>query len=246
MRIPFIIIFAISSLLAQDMVQIPGGTFTIGGGSESDEKPAKEIRLNSFKMDKTPVTNSDYNRCVKSGSCTKAHYSDSSCYIWSKSGLKKTKVPASFGDGDKPVICVSWYQARKYCKAQGKRLPTEAEWEFAATKGGTQKYSWGNSAPTPQSATYKSRSTNTVGAKSAGAYQLKDMNGNVWEWTSDRYERDYYQYIAKENPHGPPAGRFRSIRGGGWYSSASQLRSRNRHWFAPEAGEVSIGFRCVK
>lgn len=246
MRIPFLIIATLSLLSAEEMVKVPGGTFTIGGGVESDEKPAKVVQISSFQMDKKPVTNSDYNRCVKTGMCTKAHYSDSQCYIWSNSGLQKTNVPLSFEEGDKPVVCISWYQARKYCKAQGKRLPTEAEWEYAATKAGTQKYSWGNNAPTPNSAVYKSKGTPVVGSKPAGAYQLNDMNGTVWEWTSDRYERDYYSYISAKDPNGPAAGRFRSIRGGGWYSSDAQLRARNRHWFAPEAGEVSIGFRCVK
>ncbi len=240
------ITFLAISICAQTMSSIPGGKFTVGGGKDKDEVPAKEITISSFKMDKTPVTNSQYNRCVKTGQCTAPHYEDSACFIWSNSGLKKTKVPQSFQEGDRPVVCVSWYQARKYCKSQGKRLPTEAEWEFAATKAGTQKYSWGNSAPTADKAYFKSKGTTVVSSKPAGAYQLRDMNGSVWEWSSDRYEREYYQYISSENPHGPVAGRFRSIRGGGWYSSPSQIRSRNRHWFAPEAGEVSIGFRCVK
>lgn len=241
-----ILLFACTLLFAGDMASVTGGSFTIGNGVESDEKPGKTVAISSFKLDVTPVTNSDYNRCVKTGQCTPAHYDDNACYIWSNSGLKKTKVPESFKGGDKPVVCVSWYQARKYCKSQGKRLPTEAEWEFAATEGGKRKYSWGNSAPSTEKAVYKSKGTPAVGSKEAGAYQLKDMNGTVWEWTNDRYERDYYQYIGEKDPNGPAAGRFRSIRGGGWYSSASQLRSRNRHWFAPEAGEVSIGFRCAK
>ncbi len=234
------------SLWAQSMSSIPGGAFTIGGGTESDEKPAREITLTPFKMDITPVTNKEYNKCVTSGACTPQHYSDGSCYIWSKSGLEKTKVPESLSEDNRPVVCVSWYQARKYCKYRGKRLPTEAEWEFAATKAGTQKYSWGDAAPSEANSHYKGRSTKPVASKPAGAYQLRDMNGSVWEWTSDRYEREYYQYISINDPRGPVAGRFRAIRGGGWYSSEKMLSSRNRHWFAPEGGEVSIGFRCVK
>ncbi len=244
-----ILIFALltSAVLAADkMTEIPGGTFLIGGGKESDEKPAQEISLDPFMMDINPVTNSEYNRCVKTGQCTPAHYKDSTCFIWSHSSLKKTKLPDNFQDGSRPVVCISWYQARKYCRSQGKRLPTEAEWEFAATKAGKYKYSWGDSAPTPARAHYKKNGTAAVGTKPATMYQLQDMNGNVWEWTNDRYERDYYRDISKKNPHGPAAGRFRSIRGGGWYSNSSQIRSRNRHWFTPETGEVSIGFRCAK
>ena len=72
------------------------------------------------------------------------------------------------------------------------------------------------------------------------------MTGNVWEWTQDRYQRDYYKYSEGKATSGPPVGRYRTIRGGGWYSGRKQLRVKNRQWFVPECGEVSIGIRCVK
>ncbi len=238
-----ILFTVLTTLFSQQMVSIPGGTFTLGGGTESDEKPAVEVTIQPFQMDVTPVTNAQYNRCA---GCAAPHYSDSTCYLWNNSGLKKTKVPEHFSEPNRPVVCVSWYQARKYCQSVGKRLPSEAEWEFAATNGGAQKYSWGNSSPSTDNSYFRQRSTHDVSSKPAGAYGLRDINGTVWEWINGRYERDLYKYIDPSNPRGPSVGRFRSIRGGGWYSSPNQINSRNRHWFAPEAGEVSIGFRCVK
>jgi formylglycine-generating enzyme required for sulfatase activity len=71
------------------------------------------------------------------------------------------------------------------------------------------------------------------------------MTGNAWEWTRDRYQRDLYAFADSVDPRAPEVGRYCTIRGGGWYSGPAQLRIKNRHWFAPEVGEVSIGFRCV-
>jgi formylglycine-generating enzyme required for sulfatase activity len=72
------------------------------------------------------------------------------------------------------------------------------------------------------------------------------MSGNVWEWVNDRYQHDYYTVSETRDPQGPDAGQYRVIRGGGWYSGPMQLRTTNRHWFEPNFGEVSIGFRCAK
>ena len=241
MKLPLFILLLWGSLLSQTMVTVQGGSFDIGGGKNSDENPKTTVTVSSFKMDVTPVTNGEYKKYAK------AHYDDGKCYVWSNSGLKKIKkVPNSFRGDTKPVVCVSWYEANKYCKSKGKRLPTEAEWEYVATNKGKTKYSWGNNAPSIDNSWFKKKTTRDVTKDQPSSLGIKDLNGNVWEWVYDRYERDYYNYIEKNNPKGPSVGRFRTIRGGGWYSSASQLRSRNRHWFAPEAPEVSIGFRCVK
>lgn len=229
------------------MVSVPAGSFSMGSasGGEADEKPVHTVTVSGFKLDKHEVTNAEYNRCVNSGKCKKAHYTDGRCMVWSNGGLRKIKtVPMRFREDDKPVVCVSWQQARAYCRSQGKRLPTEAEWEKAATGSGQRSYSVGSISTA--TVNYNAKETTNVGSFTAGSYGLKDMNGNVWEWVHDRYERDYYKYSEKKDPKGPPVSRFRVIRGGGFYSDSKKSRSRNRHWFAPEAGEVSIGFRCAK
>lgn len=242
----FILLLLLFSANAGEMVSIPAGRFKMGSSTgDSDEKPVHVVSLSSFRIDMHEVSNAEYKKCVKRGKCTPAHYKDGKCTFFSGGRLKKTKVTNSkFTAADKPVTCVSWKQAKRYCTSVGKRLPTEAEWEYVATKGGTRNFSAG--ASTGSSATFSSQFPSVVTANSAGAYGVKNMNGNVWEWVQDRYERDYYKYSSEKNPKGASVSRFRSIRGGGWYSKRSQLRSKNRQWYAPEAGEVSLGFRCAK
>ncbi len=240
--------FWISLLSAEEMVTVPAGSFIMGGNSgESDEKPAHEVFLPAFKIDKHEVSRKEYEECVKSGRCKPAHYSDGKCHMWTSKGPKKVRVPSKYQSPNYPVVCVSWYQARDYCRTKGKRLPTEAEWEKAALAGTKNKYAWGDSNPSSsQCATPSSGAPSSVGSFSANKYQIKDMTGNVWEWVNDRYERDYYHHSDKTSPKGPPVGRFRVIRGGGWYSGVKQLRIKNRQWFVGEGGEVSVGFRCAK
>ena len=214
---------------------------------EKDEAPAHKVTLYPYKIDTYEVSYAMYDSCVKQGACSKPHYDDGKCIMWTSSGIKKVKVPVKYRSPDYPVVCVTWHQARQYCRFKGKRLPSEAQWEYAALAGKKKKYTWGNQSPNKSLCTQPS---NNKPAKS-GSYKpngwgIYDMTGNVWEWTNDWYERDYYKISKKENPSGSPVGRYRAIRGGGWYSTRKQLRIKNRQWFAPEYGEISIGVRCVK
>ena len=242
-----LILISTFSLIFSAEIPINGGNFEMGNSNGGDDdRPIHNVVVSSFKIDKNEVTNREYNECVKSGKCVKPSYEDNKCYAWSNKGLKKLpKVPARFKEDNKPVVCVSWYSARKYCASKGKKLPTEAQWEYAATNGGKVDYSIGT-LPTTDKINYRGKDTKDVGSYKSGAYQLNDMCGNVWEWVNDRYERDYYRFSDKKDPKGPQVGRFRVIRGGGWYSGSKQVSSRNRHWFAPETPEISIGFRCAK
>lgn len=241
MRSVLFLVLLAYPLFAEEMVSIPGGTFNMGSNSgKANEKPVHKVTLSSFKIDKYEVSNREYSTCVKSGRCSAPHYKNGRCYVWTKGALKKTKMTnPNYIAPDKPVVCVSWAQARSYCRSKGKRLPTEAEWEYVATKAGTKEYS--NSAMTIQS-----KKPASVTKSGVGSYGVYNMNGNVSEWVNDRFEVDYYKYSEKKNPKGPSVSRFRVVRGGGWYNTKKQSRSRRRNWFAPEAGEVSIGFRCAK
>ena len=246
LQVCLLILFISGISFSQEMHTFPRSTFLMGSSSgEEDERPQHSVTLSPYKIDTKEVTNKEYNECVQSGKCQPAHYSDGKCYIWSSAGLKKAKIPVYFQQDNRPVVCVSWPQARTYCRAQGKRLPTEAEWENAATAQGKREYSILTS-PSSKSARFQSGSSAPVGSFPKGYAQLSDMCGNSWEWVYDRYEKEFYSYSSSENPKGPGVGRFRVIRGGGWYSTSEQLRGRNRHWFAPEVGEVSIGFRCAR
>lgn len=216
-------------------------------GGDKDETPAHTVTLSPFKIDAYEVSYAMYDSCVKKGACSKAHYDDGKCIMWTSTGIKKVYVPKKYRSPDYPVVCISWRQARQYCRFKGKRLPTEAQWEYAALAGSKNSYTWGNQSPNSSQCTRASDNKPArPGSYSPNGWGIYDMTGNVWEWTDDRYERDYYTVSEKENPSGPPVGQYRVIRGGGWYSSPKQLRIKNRQWFAPEYGEVSIGVRCVK
>jgi formylglycine-generating enzyme required for sulfatase activity len=229
-------------------VNIPAGTFLMGGAlGEDDESPAHNVSVAAFKMQAAETSNSQYDSCVTAGKCTKPHYEDGKCIMWTSSGVEKVQVPVEYRKPDLPVTCIDWRQASRYCDYRGMRLPTEAEWEYAALAGSNTVYAWGDARPDKSKCVFKNNRHPAV-PKSflSNPSGLFDMTGNVWEWTSDRYEADYYKVSESENPKGPAAGRYMVIRGGGWYSNESQLRIKNRQWMPGEYGEVSLGVRCVK
>jgi formylglycine-generating enzyme required for sulfatase activity len=227
---------------------VPAGTFVMGTSSEkANESPEHRIEVSPFSIDLREVSKGQYDSCVQAGRCTPAHDHDNTCVAWNGTVFIRVQIPSQKTSPELPVVCVTWYQARDYCSYKGKRLPTEAEWEYAALAGGNAAYSWGNERPDAsrcvQSTEGKPKRPGSFAPNSWGLY---DMTGNVWEWVNDRYQQDYYMSSETRDPAGPDVGQYRAIRGGGWYSGPAQLRIKNRHWFEPNFGEVSIGFRCAK
>jgi len=207
------------------MVWIEGGTFMMGSNDGgSDEKPVHQVTVNGFYMDKTEVTQAEYERVMGNN-------------------------PSSFKNcPDCPVEKVSWHDAKAYCEKVGKRLPTEAEWEYAARAGSTTKYYWGNGAPDAY-AWYGGNSgkkTHPVGQKQPNAWGLYDMSGNVWEWCSDWYNEDYYANSPAQDSKGPSSGTGRVLRGGSWFNLPESLRSANRVRNGPDDRFINNGFRCVR
>ena len=207
------------------MVWIEGGTFMMGSNDGgSDEKPVHQVTVNGFYMDKTEVTQAEYERVMGNN-------------------------PSSFKNcPDCPVESVSWDDAKAYCEKVGKRLPTEAEWEYAARAGSTTKYYWGNGAPDAY-AWYDGNSgqkTHPVGQKQPNAWGLYDMSGNVWEWCSDWYNEDYYANSPAQDSKGPSSGTGRVLRGGSWFNLPESLRSANRVRNGPDDRFINNGFRCVR
>jgi formylglycine-generating enzyme len=233
---------------ASESVVLPAGSFAMGGtGGESDELPAHRVRLGTFGVDRFEVTAAEYDSCVARGACTPAHYDDGRCLMVVGSDFQLVHVPTRFRSARRPVVCVTWQQAALYCRHLGRRLPTEAEWEYAALGGGTNTYAWGADRPTAdQCVPVGNNSPAEVGEYAPNGWGLYDMTGNVWEWTADWYQRNYYAVSDTLNPTGSLVGYYRVVRGGSWYGGASQLRLRNRQWFPPSSAEVSIGFRCAK
>jgi formylglycine-generating enzyme required for sulfatase activity len=234
---------------SSDMVLIPAGNFKMGSNKSSDEKPIHSVYLDEYYIDQYEVTVADYRKCVSSGSCDKPR--TGKYYNWGTSGRDQH-----------PVNGVNWSSAKKFCSSIGKRLPTEAEWEKAATwkNGRKHKYPSGKSSVSCQDAVMKESgkwnenggcgrvSTWNVGSKSPEINGTYDMAGNVWEWVADWYDKSYYSNSigSRSNPEGPSSGSRRVIRGGGWDSGASYLRGASRGSGVPSRRRGSIGFRCVQ
>lgn len=229
----------------QDMACIPGGAFIRGSSAERtcrqgevkripakspNHQPASTIEMPTYYMDLTEVTYSAYQRCVKTKKCRKRRpaYSD-------------------FSAAQQPMVGLTWYEAFTYCKAVGKHLPTEAEWEKAARGSEGEKYPWGDQDPSCEVAVIKDKKGRSCGVKKrrthhnkgktlpvksrpAGRYGLFDMIGNAEEWTADWYTRDWDkcgEACNEQNPKGPCSNqspdqackghRKKVVRGGSWY-----------------------------
>ena len=223
-----------------EMVLIPAETFVMGDHFASifDALPMHTVELDDFYMDIHEVTVLKFKEFVKE---TGYEYD-----LWDD-------VAKYSPTGKHPMIWVTWDDATAYAKWVGKRLPTEAEWEFAA-RGGLlgKKFSWGDDkAVASEYAHFGSwkegkGTTKPVASFKPNGYGLYDMAGNVWEWCADWYGEDYYSNSSLRNPQGPSTGEWRVLRGGSWDSITIYLRvaSRVRDVTPPNASSY-YGFRCV-
>ncbi len=239
-----------------EWVSIPGGNFTMGSGN-GDEGPAHSVTVKSFQMAKTLVTFGQYKKCVAAGACAAAHVSDGTCYIWNGSQVVQGTLPYYFQGDDQPVVCVDWGQAQAFSKWAGGRLPTEAEWEYAARSGGKeQKYPWGDAEATCDRAVISAggsagcgrNATWPVCSKPAGNTQqgLCDMAGNAWEWVQDWYHDSYNGAPTDGSAWESPTGSYRVIRGGSWNGGADYARSAYRSFNDPGYRGIYLGFRPAR
>jgi formylglycine-generating enzyme required for sulfatase activity len=227
-----------------DELLIPAGEFVMGssnGEGYDNERPQHMVYLDAYYIDKYEVTNARYQACVGVGVCDAPQESSSSTR------------GSYFGNpeyADYPVIQVSWVQAEAFCAWEGKRLPTEAEWEKAARGTDGRIYPWGNEAPDAGLLNYDGNvgDTKAVGSYPTGTspYGVMDMAGNVWEWVNDWYGEDYYSVSPRDNPPGPETGQRRVLRGGSWSNNGSFVRSAVRNLNLPDYWGNFYGFRCVR
>lgn len=221
-----------------EMVLIPSGSFTMGKNTPNptDWQPEHQVLIDAFYLDKYEVTNKQYYEyCQK----TKNPLPE----FWGSSLFK-----CSLEYPDHPVVGISFSDADKYARWAGKRLPTEAEWEYAARAGMQNKnFPWGDQIDS-SNANYGKRykSTIKVGSFKPNAFGVFDMSGNVWEWTSDNYSDDYYSNSPSRNPEGPSSGRFKVIRGGSWHSGAMCVQTYYRNGLSASWVDFAVGFRCAK
>ncbi|HEY1172865.1 MAG TPA: formylglycine-generating enzyme family protein [Verrucomicrobiae bacterium] len=294
------------------MVWIPAGTFSMGSeNGQSDEKPVRQITVDGFWMDKTEVTNEEYEKFVKAtGYVTIAERKPDpkdfpgadpamlvagsivfrppegdvpldNYYVWwtyiPGANWKHPEGPSSNLQGREkhPVVHVCYEDALAYCKWARKRLPTEAEWEYAARGGLDQKkYAWGDEQtpagkwvaniwqgkfPAVNSMDDGFRTTSPVGTFPPNGYGLVDMAGNVWEWCADWYGADAYAKMPEKNPHGVSQeqsfdqnepGVAKRVQRGGSYLCADTYctgyRPSARMKNTPDSATSHSGFRCAR
>jgi len=234
-----------------EMVKLPGGSFIMGDENEIDATP-HEIFLSPFYIDKNLVTQAEYERVMGEN-------------------------PSRWKGGDNPVEQVRWSDAVKYCNgrskleglepcydlqswqcnfaANGYRLATEAEWEYACRAGTKTAYYFGDSpSKLSDHAWFEDNSggkPQPVGGKLPNPWGLHDMHGNLWQWCNDFYQVDYYQQSPEKDPSGPKSGETKVVRGGAWKFSADSCRSGYRYNENPGYADVCFGydiygFRCVR
>jgi formylglycine-generating enzyme required for sulfatase activity len=227
----------LSSDVKLEMINLPGGEFTMGSNNSQwdDERPLHQVRLSPFAIGKTEVTQAQWKAVMGNN-------------------------PSRFKGDDLPVESVSWEDVNEFIKRLTQktglqfRLPTEAEWEYAARAGKNTEYSFGDDEK--QLGDYawfyenSGSETHPVGQKKPNDFGLFDMHGNVWEWCSDWYSNSYYEECKRQgtvdDPVGPSTGSNRVLRGGGWYGDAVSCRSAYRDGSAPGFRYGHLGFRLVR
>jgi formylglycine-generating enzyme required for sulfatase activity len=235
------------------MVVIPAGQFTMGSASgEADAQPEHAVLLQSYLIDRTEITQQQYDKLALGN-------------------------PSHFKGPDLPVEQISWADAALYCnqrstaeglepcydeqtakcnfQADGYRLPTEAEWEYACRANTSADYSFGSDGRSLKDHAWfgenAGKKTHPVGQKRPNPWGLCDMHGNVAEWCNDSYAEDYYGSSPPADPTGPPEGERFVLRGGAWNCTARQCRSSSRAAEDPGFQDAcfardAIGFRCVR
>ena len=248
------------------MVLIPAGEFDMGSNdaeARNNEQPVRKVYVDAFYMDETEVTNLQFKEFLLENpqwqkGRVNAQFADGSYLrLWNGNNYPQ-------GKANHPVAYVSWYAAMAYAEWADKRLPTEAEWEYAA-RGGLKgkKYPNGNTL-TARDANFGSnvKDTTPVGKYPKNGYGLYDMAGNVWEWCLDEYDSEFYFTFPRNGVARNPLSGANSInwildnytqikssrvlRGGAWHNAAHYVRCARRNDNTPTAPNISYGFRCAR
>ncbi len=250
------------------MVLIPDGTFLMGASQSDpnvgfDESPEHEVQINAFYMDKYEVSVSQYAIFLNAlGTYNDACHSIDcawprgligyTSYLLEIEEDDNRRYEAMAGFEDYPINHVSWFGADAYCQAMGARLPTEAEWEYAARGDDGRTYPWGNEPPDQtravfQSLTYDDMRPVDALPDGASPFGIFGMAGSMWEWVSDWYDPTYYENSPTNNPQGPDDGEGKVSRGGAWPNNnqADRIRATNRNWLEAAFFSPDLGFRCA-
>ena len=234
-----------------EFVTVSKGVLLMGNESrEHDEKSIHSVRLDGYKIGKYEVTNGQYCEFLNAKGNNEGEGGTWIYLEYSKIEKKGNNFFPISGYENHPVVVVSWEGATEFAKWKGVRLPTEAEWEFAA-KGGnlTKDYSYSGSNQIEEVAWFEDNSenrTHPVGQKKPNELGIYDMSGNVWEWCNDWYNEYYYVSSPHRNPQGPDKGTEKVLRGGELQFKEIYCRVYNRYSISPSARNTRIGFRLAK
>ncbi len=225
------------------MIYVPPGTLLMGAADgDPDEKPVHMVELEGFWLDRTEVTQAQYQKCVVAGVC---------------------QSPSAPTDPTYPIVNVTWHDAVAYCAWAKARLPSEAEWEYAFRGPAAYRYPWGNIwAPAPLNFcdtsctedwatadindSYRQLAPADTFAEGASWCGALNMAGNAWEWVQDWYDEGYYTMTPSQSPSGPPDGTQRVLRGGSWRSAPYNTRGSYRFSAPPDQRDITWGFRCAR
>ena len=241
-----------AQIIDDETVEVPAGEFIMGCDIDKDpvcefapDEAIHTVYLDKFAIDKYEVTFRRYQKCVDAGICTPPAVGGALNYGWPNTEMF-------------PVNGVTWHQAKTFCEFEQRRLPTEAEWEKAARGTEANTYPWGEQAPSCELAVIdgpnagelgcKTGNTFNVGSKPAGAspYGAMDMAGNLWEWTADWHDANYYQQSPNYNPKGPSTGLYKTARGGDFFTRRGfEIRTTSRFPYEPSDYSIAVGFRCA-
>lgn len=250
-----------SSLLSNQMIQIPAGEFEIGSDSVNaldNERCSNRVYLDTYYIDRYPVTCKQYRHFLQDGGYQKSQYWSRDGWVWLQS--EQVHQPLYWHDDtawdNHPVCGVSFYEAEAYARYVGKRLPTEAEWEKAARwdvkVNRSRIYPWGEQEPTSElcNCARNIAQTTPVDAypKGESAYGMVDALGNVWEWTSSWFDAypgfEHFPYPGYSKVYFD--GEHRVLKGASWATFPWTIRASFRNWYHPHVRQILAGFRCAK
>ncbi|MGZ4202004.1 MAG: ergothioneine biosynthesis protein EgtB [Thermoleophilaceae bacterium] len=254
-----------------DMVRVDAGEFLVGAGSDGfaydNERPAHTLRLPAFEIDRLPVTNADYGEFVEAGGYRRRECWSEAGWAWRDTeGVERPLYWTEAGgerrfdrcepiDPRLPVMHVSWFEADAYARWRGKRLPSEAEWEKAASwdeaRGEQRPYPWGHAAPSDRFANLDQTGFGPAwaGAYPAGAshYGVLGMVGDAWEWTASDFAPypGFRAFPYSEYSEIFFGDSFKVLRGGSWATRARVASATFRNWDYPQRRQIFCGFRCA-
>jgi formylglycine-generating enzyme required for sulfatase activity len=216
----------------------------------ASEQPQHEVRLTAgYWIDKYEVTNQAFQAFIHAGGYTTQAYWSEAGWQWLSQQSPDSLSRSCMGEAaDLPRRCVTWYEAEAYARWRGGRLPTEAEWEFAARGPQSLIYPWGNEFDSQLCNVVDSQGPVAVGSYPGGASWVGalDMAGNAMEWVQDWLDVNYYKQDVSVDPTGPASGRIKIEKGGWWGSNQFVARAAYRHYEDPPVySDEHIGFRIV-